>query len=96
LRQLPSGDKIQKKGVIDMSKVGDLTAFLKGTHRLGTEDGLRDYHAARSVMKAKRIKHFGKQNIAIGDALRPYRVVGFNNGDTLRLIRSDTNQELTI
>jgi hypothetical protein len=79
-----------------MSKIGALTAFLEGSHKLGNTDGLREYHAARLVMAAKRKRKLMEQVNAISDAIRPYRVWARCNGETVVLQRHDTKVELTI
>lgn len=56
-----------------MSKVGTLTAFLKGMYVM-EENGLRDYHAAKAVLSAGRKRDKTDQMIAVKTILKNYRV----------------------
>lgn len=60
-----------------MSKVGTLTAFLKGMHVMGDRDagaGLRDYHAAKAVITAGRKRDILDQFNAVRSLLKNYQV----------------------
>lgn len=60
-----------------MSKVGTLTAFLKGMHVMGdcaAGAGLRDYHAAKAVVSAGRKRDVLDQFNTVRILLKNYRV----------------------
>ena len=56
-----------------MSKIGTLTAFLKGMHVMG-DNGLRDYHAAKLAVNAGRKRGIEAQCAAVKIALNNHRV----------------------
>jgi hypothetical protein len=58
-----------------MSKISDIREVIDGKHVMGTQDGLRDYHAAReAVMSSCRKKDPYMKLAAIKTALKNYNV----------------------
>lgn len=58
-----------------MSKIGEVCEVIEGQHVMGTDDGLRDYHAAReAVMSSCRKKDPYQKLGAVKTALKNYRV----------------------
>ena len=60
-----------------MSKVGTLTAFIKGLHVMGDRyagAGLRDYYAAKAVIDAGRKRNLDERFNAVRAALKNHRV----------------------
>jgi hypothetical protein len=89
--------KPQATGESAMSKVGTLTAFLKGQHVMGDAApgaGLRDYHAAKACVNAGRKRDLQDRFNAVRAKLKNYRVtVAIWQGDVSvrRTVDADGN-----
>ncbi len=73
------------------SKISQLTAILKGTSYLESNDGLAAYHAAQAVLNATRMKDPTKRFATVRQALARFRVGVSLQYPVTRIYRADTN-----
>ena len=81
------------------SGIAKIREFVSGSHVMSNDpsDGLRDYHRAREVMSALRIKDDRERFSKIKNILHVYHVmVSPGPNDSIRLYRPDANKEMFI
>ncbi len=78
------------------SKVSVLSAMLDSTHVMEPNNGLKSYHAAREVIQAGRIKDTYQRVAKVKRILHSFRVIVSLVGDTVRVYRPDTQQEVFV
>jgi hypothetical protein len=78
-----------------MSKIGQICDLIKDAHIMET-NGLHDYHVAREVMNAARVRDIAKRFSIVRRVLHPYRVTVSNQDGQIRIYRPDTQSEVLL